>query len=184
MLLKDFMFVQGRHFTFENDHKLLKFILIQTLSNVPAITEMLMLGLQRYSFDIVRVPGQQMHIPDALSRARTPLRAEDWNVSTIQVLCSVSELSTAVLWTSARTFQTDVEKRLRIKHDHYFRLVRGQINCAEMCIWLLELSKWIVCEWWTCVQRNKILNSTEIAEKLNRNTWRSSGHWNAQTIWN
>ena len=59
----------GRSFTVLNDHKPLKAIFTKPLIKAPPRLQRLMLKLQPYDFVLQYVPGKDMTVPDALSRA-------------------------------------------------------------------------------------------------------------------
>ena len=59
----------GRKVTVENDHKPLQSIMLKPIASAPKRLQRMLLRLQRYSFDLVYVPGSRLDVADALSRA-------------------------------------------------------------------------------------------------------------------
>ena len=59
----------GRLVTVQTDHKPLESILKRPLMDAPRRLQRLLLRMQRYDFRLVYVPGSQLPIADALSRA-------------------------------------------------------------------------------------------------------------------
>lgn len=63
-------FVIGKHFTLETDHKpLLSLLGSQALDALPPRIQRFKMGLMRYSYSIVHVPGKDLWVADTLSRA-------------------------------------------------------------------------------------------------------------------
>ena len=65
-------FVYGRHVIVERDHKPLETICQKSLATAPKRLQRMLLALQKYDFDVIHIPGIQMHMADALSRAYLP----------------------------------------------------------------------------------------------------------------
>ena len=61
-------YVYGWSFTIESDHKPLESISRKNLADTPAWLQCMMLCLQGYDFTICYCPGNEMVIPDTLSR--------------------------------------------------------------------------------------------------------------------
>ena len=61
------MYLLGRSFIAESDHKLLEMIAMKNLTNVPPHLQRMLLELQRYYVTIKYWPGNQMQLADALS---------------------------------------------------------------------------------------------------------------------
>ena len=70
-------FVYGREFTIESDHKPLEAIVNKPLYKAPPRIQRFLLRLQKYSFKLIHVPGKQMLVADALSRANLPGQTSD-----------------------------------------------------------------------------------------------------------
>ena len=62
------MYVLGRPFTVESDHKLLDMIHQKSLASAPPRLQHMLLQLQRYNVTIKYRPGKEMLLTDALSR--------------------------------------------------------------------------------------------------------------------
>ena len=64
------MYLLGRSFTLETDHKpLISLLSTKNLDNLPPHILRFRLRLMRYNFNIVHVPGKALNTADALSRA-------------------------------------------------------------------------------------------------------------------
>ena len=62
-------YTYGRDVKVENDHKPLVSIHTKPLAKTPARLQRMLLRLQNYSYSISYVPGKNLHVADALSRA-------------------------------------------------------------------------------------------------------------------
>ena len=62
-------YTYGRHVTVENDHKPLETITRKSLHEAPRRLQRMLLRLQQYDFNILHVPGKDVPVADALSRA-------------------------------------------------------------------------------------------------------------------
>ena len=70
------MYIQGKHFILETDHKpLVPLLTTKRLDDIPIRIQRFHMRLMRYYFDIVHVPGKQLIVADTLSRA--PLAEAD-----------------------------------------------------------------------------------------------------------
>ena len=67
-------YVYGRNVKVETDHKPLEIICQKSLATSPKGLQRMLLALQKYDFDVVYIPGKQMHMADALSRAYLPYK--------------------------------------------------------------------------------------------------------------
>ena len=67
-------YVYGRNVKVETDHKPLEIICQKSLATAPKRLQRMLLALQKYDFDVVYIPGKQMHMADALSRAYLPYK--------------------------------------------------------------------------------------------------------------
>ena len=65
-------YIYGLHFVVENDHKPLISIFQRALSKSPPRIQRLLPGLQRYNFQLIYVPGNQLFVADILSRLPLP----------------------------------------------------------------------------------------------------------------
>ena len=65
-------YLYGKHFKVESDHKPLEIIFRKSLDKAPPRIQRFMLKLQRYDFDLYHVPGKNIPVADALSRAYLP----------------------------------------------------------------------------------------------------------------
>ena len=65
-------YVYGRHVIVERDHKPLETICQKSLATAPKRLQKMLLALQKYDFNVIHIPGIQMHSADALSRAYLP----------------------------------------------------------------------------------------------------------------
>ena len=65
-------YLYGRKFNVESDHKPLEIIMKKSLDKAPARIQRFMLKLQKYQFSLRHVPGKQIPVADALSRAYLP----------------------------------------------------------------------------------------------------------------
>lgn len=81
-------YVYGNHFIVQNDHKPLKFIFSKPIACCPPRIQRMMLRLQKYRFEYNWVPGKELHIADALSRAPQPARENDKTVE-LELECQV-----------------------------------------------------------------------------------------------
>ena len=70
-------YVYGRHVVVQTDHKPLESILKRSLLDAPRRLQRLLMLLQRYDFQLTYVPGKEVPIADALSRAGSPSRDSD-----------------------------------------------------------------------------------------------------------
>ena len=61
------MYLLGRSFVVESNHKLLEMIAMKNLANVPPHLQRMLLELQRYDITIKYWPGKEMQLADALS---------------------------------------------------------------------------------------------------------------------
>ena len=61
------MYLLGRSFTAESDHKLLEMIVMDNLANTPNCLQRMILELQKFNMTIKYRPGAQMQLTDALS---------------------------------------------------------------------------------------------------------------------
>ena len=62
-------YTYGRHVSVENDHKPLETITRKFLHETPRRLQRMLLRLQQYDFNILYVPGKDVPVADALSRA-------------------------------------------------------------------------------------------------------------------
>ena len=62
------MYLLGRSFITESDHKLLEMITIKNLANAPPHLQRMLLQLQCFDITICYRPGAEMQLVDALSR--------------------------------------------------------------------------------------------------------------------
>ena len=62
------IYVFGRHFTIESDHKSLEQISMKNLADAPVCLQRMLLQLQDYDFTIKYCPGEEMVIADTLLR--------------------------------------------------------------------------------------------------------------------
>ena len=62
------MYVYGRSFTIESDHKPLESISQKNLADTPAHLQCMLLHLQGYNYTIHYCPGKEMALPDTLSQ--------------------------------------------------------------------------------------------------------------------
>ena len=62
------MYVYGRSFTIESDHKTLESISQKNLADTPADLQCMLLHLQGYDYTIHNCPGKEMALPDTLSQ--------------------------------------------------------------------------------------------------------------------
>lgn len=65
-------YTYGRHVTVQNDHKPLVSIQTKLISKVPMRLQRMLMRLQTYDYQIAYVPGKDLHLADALSRACLP----------------------------------------------------------------------------------------------------------------
>ena len=65
-------YIYGLRFVVENDHKPLISIFQRALSKSPPRIQRLLPGLQRYNFQLIYVPGNQLFVADILSRLPLP----------------------------------------------------------------------------------------------------------------
>ena len=65
-------YVYGRYVIVETDHKPLETIRQKFLATAPKRLQRTLLTLQKYGFNARYIPGIQMHMADALSRACLP----------------------------------------------------------------------------------------------------------------
>ncbi|XP_077867134.1 uncharacterized protein LOC144356122 [Saccoglossus kowalevskii] len=70
------MYVYGRDFRLESDHKPLETIAKKPLFKAPPRIQRFLLRLQKYRYTLVHVPGKQLIVADALSRANLPSQEE------------------------------------------------------------------------------------------------------------
>ena len=62
------IYVFGRHFTIESDHKSLEQISMKKMADAPVHLQRMLLRLQDYDFKIKYCPGEEMVIADTLLR--------------------------------------------------------------------------------------------------------------------
>ena len=62
-------YTYGRHVTVEKDHKPLETIMRKSLHEAPRRLQRILPRLQQYDFNILYVPGKDVPVADALSRA-------------------------------------------------------------------------------------------------------------------
>ncbi len=62
----------GRPIMVQNDHKPLVPIQKKMISKVPMRLQRMLMRLQNYTYEIIYVPGKELHLADALSRACAP----------------------------------------------------------------------------------------------------------------
>ena len=65
-------YLYGRKFQVESDHKPLEVIVRKTLDKAPPRIQRFLLKLQKYQFELKHVPGKNIPVADALSRAYLP----------------------------------------------------------------------------------------------------------------
>jgi hypothetical protein len=70
-------YVYGRDFIVQNDHKPLQFLFKKSLASCPPRVQRMMLRQQKYSFDYQWIPGKELLIADALSRAQLLMEPSD-----------------------------------------------------------------------------------------------------------
>ena len=70
------MYLYGRHFRIESDHKPLEQIRKKSLTKAPLRLQKMLMKLQPYNFDLVYKPGKQVIVADALSRM-TPVDTDE-----------------------------------------------------------------------------------------------------------
>ncbi|XP_063953999.1 uncharacterized protein K02A2.6-like [Lytechinus pictus] len=63
------MYVFGKHFTVESDHKPLQMIHQKPLTSAPPRLQRMLLRLQQYDFNLIYRPGKEVPIADSLSRS-------------------------------------------------------------------------------------------------------------------
>ena len=67
----------GKQFTVQSDHKPLETIINKPLHKAPPRIQRFLLRLQKYNFRLIHVPGKQLLVVDALSRANLPDQASE-----------------------------------------------------------------------------------------------------------
>ena len=76
------MYLYGRTFIMETDHKPLKMISLKNLTVAPACLQRMLLHLQQYDLVIMYWPGREMLLADALSclpsRTNTEIKLDLW----------------------------------------------------------------------------------------------------------
>ena len=92
------MYLCGRSFVVESDHKPLEMICLKNLISAPVRLQRMLLRLQQYDMVIMYWPGKEMLLTDALSRL--PLRA---NNSEIKLNLRVDTISFAAFSSSQLT---------------------------------------------------------------------------------
>ena len=97
------MYLYGRLFVVESDHKPLEMICLKNLISAPVRLQRMLLRLQQYDMVITYQPGKEMLLTDALSRL--PLRA---NNTEIKLDLRVDAISFAA-FSSSRLTKTAME---------------------------------------------------------------------------
>ena len=64
-------YTYGRSVVIQNDHKPLVAIQKKPFARAPMRLQRMLMCLQAYDFELVHVPGKDLHIADTLSRAAT-----------------------------------------------------------------------------------------------------------------
>jgi len=94
-------FLYGQNFTIQTDHKPLLGILRKPIHTLSPRLQRMIMRLLRYQFTLIHVPGKQMYISDALSRAPLSHYADtkylEESVHTIDHIITVSDEKMTVL---------------------------------------------------------------------------------------
>jgi hypothetical protein len=69
-------YLYGRRFTIITDHKPLEIICNKPITSAPPRLQRMLLRIQGYDYHVIYKPGNQMTVPDVLSRLPNPKRSE------------------------------------------------------------------------------------------------------------
>ena len=83
---KFYQYIYGKEIDAQTDHKPLEVIMKKPIGNATARVQRMMLKLQRYSINLVYVPGKHLHVADALSRAYIEDEADCGFIDDIEVM--------------------------------------------------------------------------------------------------
>ena len=119
-------YTYARHVTCETDHKPLISIAKKALASAPKRLQRMLLRLQRYTIDLVYVPGSSMVLADTLSRAYPPADTGSKNVGTefteeMAALSDNEQLQELRMVASQRTI--DNIRTAAAEDDEYNRLI-------------------------------------------------------------
>ena len=79
-------YIYGKEVDAQTDHKPLEVIMKKPIGNATARVQLIMLKLQRYTINLVYVPGKHLHVADALSRAYIDDEADCGFIDDIEVM--------------------------------------------------------------------------------------------------
>ena len=102
----------GKRFRLETDHKpLISLLGGKAISDLPPRVQRFRMQLMRFDYDIVHIPGKELHTPDALSR--TPMRENSGEDITLEdeTQCYVNSIIDAIPATDARL--DEIRRELR-----------------------------------------------------------------------
>ena len=79
-------YIYGKEIDAQTDHKPLEVIMKKPIGNATARVQRMMLKPQRYTINLVYVPGKHLHVADALSRAYIEDDADCGFIDDIEVM--------------------------------------------------------------------------------------------------
>ena len=122
-------YLYGIKFLVETDHKPILGLIKKPIGSLTPRLQRLIMKLTRYDFDLKHVPGKQMHISDALSRA--PL---DDKIHTNDL-----EGKTVKLYSVVALNETDIENyKIKTEEDEELKIIKSYIEnkwprCRNSC---------------------------------------------------
>ena len=86
-------YIFGRQVTVKNDHKPLQSILLKPITAAPKRLQRMLFRVQRHTFDLMYVPGSQLEVADALSRAPVgQVPGQPSEQGDLETVCAVVEV--------------------------------------------------------------------------------------------
>ena len=163
------MYLLGRSFVAESNHKPLEMIAKKNLANVPPRLQRMLLELQRYDITIKYQPGSQMQMANALSccpaRASQEIKLEMW----------VDYIAFTKPWIEKLKDSTQRPHSRNSVSAHLARLAASTKTCTTFSTEILGLQRWTISRWWNASERTEVNNTWRTSREVSTpSTWRPS----------